>query len=389
MKKTKLKSTSKSTKRSKVNQKNLKNLKVALVHDYLREYGGAERVVEALHKIFPDAPVYVAFTDSKIAGIHWSKFADWDIRESWLTKIPFYKQLFSPLRFLAPHLFASFDFSDYDLVISSTNAYFSKAIRVPNGTHICYCHTPARSLYGYTTMTNWRSNPITRFFGNLINHYLRIIDFQVAQKVDYFIANSIETQRRIEKFYRRESKVIYPPIELPVKPPKSTQPRSYYLYVGRLAASKHVELAVEACAQLDLPLKVVGEGRGVEYLQSLASEKTEFLGAVSDEKLSELYSGAKALLFPAEDEDFGMVPVEAMGHGTPVIAHRSGGPLESIIEDKTGLFFDQLDVASLVKAIRKFEKMNLDDRQIRQHALKFGKSRFEAEIKEFVKNKIS
>ena len=362
-------------------------MKIALIHDYLREYGGAERVVEALHDLYPDAPVYVAFTDPQVAGMHWQKFADWEIHQSWLTKIPFYKKLFSPLRIFAPQYFSRFDLSEFDVVISSTNAYFAKAVQVPNGVHICYCHTPARSLYGYTTMTNWQQNPITKFAGTLINHYLRVVDFQVAQKVDHFIANSEETKRIIAKFYRRDSTVIYPPIAIPNSAPKKTS-RDYYLYVGRIAASKHVDLAVAAATTLGLSLKVAGEGKGLEHLREMAGPTVEFLGAVSDQALSELYAGAKALLFPAEDEDFGMVPVEAMGHGTPVIAHRSGGPLESVVEGKTGLFFDAFTVESLVTAVQQFEKKKWDAKTIYAHSKQFGLERFTNEIEKLVSERI-
>jgi glycosyltransferase involved in cell wall biosynthesis len=362
-------------------------MKIALAHDYLREYGGAERVLEALHRIYPESPVFVAFADPKVAGIHWQKFADWQIFQSWLSKIPLHKKLFSPLRIFAPNYFTAFNLSEYDLVISSSNAYFAKAVRVPNGVHICYCHTPARSLYGYTTMTNWQRNPFTKFVGTLINHYLRVVDFQVARKVDYFIANSEETKRRIAKYYRRDSTVIYPPIPVAeqLSDTAKSGKREYFLYVGRIAASKHVDLAIAACTQLRLPLKVVGEGKGMAHLQAMAGPTIEFLGAVSDEKLTDLYANAKALLFPAEDEDFGMVPVEAMAQGTPVIAHRSGGPLESIVEGQTGLFFDEFKVENLSVAIKSFEKIVFDPTKIHQHALKFSTERFEQEIKQFVK----
>ncbi|MDQ5951465.1 MAG: hypothetical protein QG639_746, partial [Patescibacteria group bacterium] len=192
-------------------------MKVALVHDYLREYGGAERVLESLHQLFPDAPVYTAFVDENALGIHWQKFKDWNIKQTWISDIPFHKIAYSPLRLFAPAAFKDLDLSSFDVVISSSNAYFAKAVQVPNGKHICYCHTPARSLYGYSTMSDWRSNPITRIGGSLINHYLRMVDFEVAQKVDTFIANSEETQQRITKFYRRNSTVVYPPVNVPEK----------------------------------------------------------------------------------------------------------------------------------------------------------------------------
>lgn len=370
-------------------KKDLKSLKIALAHDYLREYGGAERVVEALHEIFPDAPLYVSFVDLSVTGIHKEKFANWKIHQSWLTKIPMYRKLFSPLRIFAPQYFSAFDMSEFDVVISSTNAYFSKAIKVPNGIHISYCHTPARSLYGYTTMTNWKKNPLTKIAGTLINHYLRIEDVRIARNnVDYFIANSQETAKRIQKFYRLDSTVIYPPIEIEsgrkfVSKRKKKEDK-YYLFVGRLAMSKHVDLAIETANAMDFNLKVVGSGKGLEYLESIAGETVSFLGAVTDEKLHELYENADALLFPAEDEDFGMVPIEAMGHGIPVVAHNSGGPIETVQDGENGYLFNEFTTESMGGAIKKIEKTSFDRNKIYKYSLRFSKARFKKEIKEFV-----
>ena len=404
-------------------------MKVALVHDYLREYGGAERVLEALHDMYPQAPVYTAFVDKKSLGIHWNKFKDWKIRNTWLADIPLIKKLYSPLRFLAPTAFADLDLSDFDIIISSSNAYYAKAVKVPNGKHLCYCHTPPRSLYGYSTMSDWKKNPMIRIFGELINHYLRQVDFKIAQQVDVFIANSEETQKRIKKFYRREATIVYPPIELrhpgldpgsqkiskPVDSgsfrPCSMQARSgmtmgYYLYVNRLALAKHPELAVQACSELNLPLKLVGSGKMLESLKTKAGPSIEFLGSVTDEQLSQLYAGAKALIYPVEDEDFGMIPVEAMMHGVPVIAHYSGGPKETIIDAQwamqngqlkkekklktkeqkisTGIFFSDLSADDLKAAIMRFEKTKFDKKKITQHAQKFSKQEFERKIKELL-----
>lgn len=362
-----------------------KKIKVALVHDYLAEFGGAERVLEQLKAIFPDAPVYTAFLDKQRLGPHWQRMKNWDIRLSWLSKIPFHQQLFSPLRIFAPQYFRAFDLSAYDLVISSTNAYFAKAIRVPNGRHFCYCHTPSRSLWGYSTMTDWRKNPLIRFFGTLINHYLRVVDYYVAQDVDQFIANSKETARRIKKFYKREAVVIYPPIKLPTHPPKAKQKRQYFLYVNRLAFAKHPELAVAACTKLNLPLKVVGEGKLLPELERIAGSTIEFVGHVDDRQLADLYAGAKALLYPVEDEDFGMVPVEAMGYGVPVIAHNSGGPKETVIEGKTGILFDDLSVDGLLAAIEKFNRSKFSAKTIWQWTNQFPATHFDQAIKKLAK----
>ncbi len=360
-----------------------KHQKVALVHDYLREYGGAERVLEALHEIYPDAPVFTAFVDQKQLGLHWQRFADWDIRTTWLTKIPGYKLLFSPLRIWAPNYFRALDLSEFDLVISSSNAYFAKAVRVPNGKHVCYCHTPARSLYGYATMSNWKANPVTRVFGTLINHYLRVVDYYVAQKVGFFIANSQETARRITKFYRRESTIVYPPVHVPTKSPAKTK-RSYYLYVNRLALAKHPELAVQVCTEHNLTLKVVGSGKMLQGLQAMAGPTVEFCGAVSDEELNQLYAGAKALLYPVEDEDFGIVPVEAMAHGVPVVAHDSGGPRETIVQGKTGVLFTQLSAAGLWQAVQEAENIRFSPQALHKHAQQFSLAAFKKNITKYI-----
>ncbi len=366
-----------------------KKLRVALVHDYLAEYGGAERVLEALHQMFPDAPVYTAFVDQQRLGIQWQRFADWDIRTTWLTKIPFHKKLFSPLRIFSPQYFSVLDLSGYDLVISSTNAYFAKAVKIrPGSVHLSYCHTPSRSLWGYTTMTDWKKNPLIRFFGELINHYLRIVDVQIArERVTHFIANSKETARRIEKFYRMPATVVYPPINVPAKLP-ITKKQNYFLYVNRLAWSKHPEIAVTACSKLGLPLKVVGSGKMLRHLRQIAGPTVEFLGFVQDDDLIGLYSNAQALLYPVEDEDFGMVPVEAMAHGTPVIAHASGGPLETVIDGKTGVLFSDLTVEGLLKALQRFKLEKFKANLIWKHAQQFDQAHFKSGIQQVISSQV-
>lgn len=372
-------------------------MKVALVHDYLFEYGGAERVIEALHEIYPDAPLYTSFVDSDRLGIHWEKFKDWDIRQSFMTKIPFYKKIFSPLRLFAMNFFEQFDLSKYDVVISSSNAYFAKAVLTKSWTpHICYCHTPPRSLYGYTTMTDWKKNPLTRIAGNWINSQIKELDYLAAQRVDQFVANSEEVKNRIKKFYGKDAVIIYPPVDVEeqfttnsdLNKKDSTHGDDYYLFVSRLAFSKHPELAVKVCTEQNLPLKVVGQGKLLPKLKEIAGPTVEFTGEISDEELHRMYQGAKALLYPVEDEDFGIVPVEAMGFGLPVIAHRSGGPKETIVDGKTGVFFDELTAEGLSSAMKKFEDKSWDKQAIHQHALTFRKERFQKEIKELVEKMV-
>ncbi len=376
-----------------------KPLKVALVHDYLREYGGAERVLEVLHQMFPEAPCYTAFVDRRALGAHWARFADWQLIESPLTKLPFYKQLFSPMRIFAKWAFESFDLSDYDLVISSSNAYFAKAVRAPRGRHLCYCHTPPRVLYGYSAKSNWRQNPFFKVAGTILNHFVRQMDFAAAQSPDLFIANSQETARRIKKFYKRDSVVIHPPIALyeqaaaffatldaaALRTFTRTKANSYFLYVNRLALAKHPELAVQAATRLNLPLKVVGDGALLPQLRQMAGPTVEFVGAVADAQLQELYRGARALLYPVEDEDFGMVPVEAMAWGTPVIAHASGGPLETIVADVNGIFFEELSADGLAVAIELFRKKSAwQHTKIHQMANLYSTKYFQDQLRKLV-----
>ena len=362
----------------------MKQLRVALAHDFFVDYGGAERVVETLHEMFPNAPVYTSFVHKKALGLHWDRFKNWDIRESWAAKIPFITKLYSPLRVLAANFFSSFDLTDFDIVISSTNMYMAKAIRTRKPTiHLCYCHTPPRSLYGYSTMMSWKKNPIIRVAGELINHYMRIVDAETSKNPDIFIANSKEVQKRIQKFYRRDSVVIYPPIEIPSVPLTSTK-RDYFLYVGRLAASKHVELVIQACNEANKELKVVGQGGNLEYLKTLGGSTIHFEGGVSDERLHQLYSEAKCVIYPAEDEGFGMIAVEAMAHGTPVIVHRSGGFLESVMENETGVFFDEFTTHSLVQAMTSVESIVWDPKTLYTHAKKFSKERFKEQMLQLI-----
>jgi glycosyltransferase involved in cell wall biosynthesis len=374
-------------------------LKIALAHDYLREYGGAERVLEVLHQMFPEAPCYTAFVDKEAMGKNWARFADWQIHQSSLTRFPFYKRLFSPMRIFAKWAFEQFDLSEYDVVISSSNAYFAKAIRVPKGKHICYCHTPPRVLYGYSAKSNWRSRPLLRMAGNFLNHFVRQMDFVAGQNPDVMIANSKETQLRIKKFYSRDSVVIHPPIAVFEQAEDffknlsavelldfgKRKQDSYFLYVNRLALAKHPELAVQAATRLNLPLKVVGDGAMLEDLKKIAGPNVEFLGAVDDEQLQELYRDARALLYPVEDEDFGMVPVEAMAWGTPVIAHASGGPLETIKEGVSGLFFKELSEEGLVGAMEKFQaKENWDQSKIHQTTSLYSAQNFKKRLNQLV-----
>lgn len=382
-------------------------MKIALVHDYLREYGGAERVVEALHEIWPEAPLYTSFVDWGNLGNQGYRFKNWDIRTSPIADNWFIRKFHSPLRFLAPAIWRSLDLSDYDVVLSSSGWFMCRGVKTDSDkrqvisdkqekrktVHICYIHHPPRNLYGYATGSSLQKYWPVRLYATIVNFFLRHYDFETAQKVDYFIANSKETARRVEKFYRRDSTVIYPPIEISKGHPLLRQGvalrKAYFLSVGRLTYSKRVDLAIEAANKLKLPLKIVGTGGEEVYLKSLAGPTVEFLGSVSDEKLDELYNGAKALIFCALDEDFGLVPVEAMAHGVPVIALGQGGVLETVVSGKTGVLFNEPTVDGLTKAIYQLTNLPINQLSCIKQAEKFNKERFQREIKKFVKTKLT
>jgi glycosyltransferase involved in cell wall biosynthesis len=311
---------------------------------------------------------------------------------SWVDYIPgFAGKLHSPLRFLAASIWNRFDFSDYDLVVGSASWYVTKGFKKKGRktVEICYCHTPPRWLYGYLTSIEWQRYWLVRIYAWVVGYFMRQYDYGAAQRVDWFIANSQNTAKRIEKFYRREAKVIYPPVELPKV--GQVKREDYYLAASRIVGGKGLELAVRVADRLNLRLKIAGEPAGYRQeqkrLEGLSSGRVEFLGKVDDKELARLYAGAKAFLALASDEDFGMTPVEAMLMGTPVVAYRGGGYVESVIEGKTGVFFEKQTVESLGKAIKRLGKVGIKSEDCVRQAKKFSKERFKREIKGFVLQK--
>lgn len=363
-------------------------MKIALIHDYLKNYGGAESVLLALHELYPEAPIYTIFSKVKKDGndLLSLKFKDAKIIESWQTRIPFSDKLISPLRFLIPLIWRGFSFKDYDLVISSASWAITKGFAQGKTKEICYCHTPPRYLYGYETSKNWRKHFLIRIYASLVNHFMRLYDYKRAQKVTLFVANSKEVQSRIKKFYRKESVVINPPVDLPSFNNKSVLKKDFYLTGGRLESPKNFNLIINACNDLGLKLKIFGKGTKEEYLRSLAEKNIEFLGAVSDEEKFKLLSECKAFIVAAADEDFGITPVEAMAAGSPVIAYKGGGYLESVIDGKTGAFFDELSEECLIKALKNFDEKKYKKEDCRKQADKFSKERFKEKISQIIKN---
>ncbi len=372
-------------------------MKIAIVHDQLQEFGGAERVLVALKKIFPEAVVFTSFYNPQTLGNHAEKFKDWKIITSWADKIPFLKKLYSPLRFITPKIWESFDLSSYDLVITSSGSYMCKGVITKKPTiNICYLHHPPRYLYNYETAIEWQKYLLVKIYGNLINHSLRLWDYKGSQRVDYFIANSEETKRRIQKFYRRDAFVIYPPVNIPTKLTPISYPlaTNYYLTISRLARSKHIEVIIHAANKMKFKLKIIGTGRDMNYLKSFAGPTVELLGNVADKDVPNIYNEAKAFLFSSVDEEFGIAPVEAMGYGLPVIAFRSGGVPETVKDGINGYLFDELKPESLIKKIKQLESLPKEKylemrKNARSESEKYSLENFKKKILEFVNSKIN
>lgn len=340
---------------------NFKNLKVALVHDYLREYGGAERVLEELHNIFPHADVYTALVRPANLQVHWYRLKDWKFVISWFGKIPFVRDYPSLFRFFTPQIWESFDFSGYDIVISSSGWFMCKGVITrPETLHISYVHHQNKFLTYYETPDDWQQNWIKRLYAIMVGTPLRMWDYIGSQRPDILVANAEETRRRIQKYYRRDATVIYPPIPNPhiniAEKMKKTQ--DYLLTVNRLSKPKHIDVLIRAANETGDTLYVVGKGKELEYLQSIAHKNIKFTGEVSDIELQRLKLGARAFLFASVDEEFGMAPVEAMMYGIPVIAYRSGGLKETVEDGKNGFLVDELTPKAFVKAINKITNKN-------------------------------
>lgn len=365
-------------------------MRIAIVHDYIKEYGGAERVLERLLKIYPSADVYTSLYSPEFLGPHKKRFEDYNINTTWLQNIPRKEKFISYFRLLAPTVFKNLDLSSYDVVITSATGTYTSPNFVKIGKKtklICYCHTPPRYLYGYKTANDWDSNPgkkILKALGTIPMHFLRIADFEASQHPDNFIANSEEVKARIEKFYRRDSEVIYPPVAVPtvVKGKKE----QYYVTGGRLARAKGIDVIIKAFNKNGLPLQIFGRGFAgfEEELKKMAKSNITFVGEVSDEKKFELMAGARAFIFASYDEDFGITPVESMGVGTPVIAFSSGGVKETVIDGKTGVFYEPNTPEMLNEAIEKFEKTKINPDHCVQQAEKFSEKEFDRKIKEIV-----
>jgi len=289
---------------------------------------------------------------------------------------------------LYPWAFSSFDLSEYDLIISSSSAY-AKGIKKRKGqVHVCYCHTPMRFAWRYEDYIKRQGlGPIITRSLSAFMKPLTAWDLKTVDSVDHFIANSRFVSQRIKSIYNRDSVIIFPPVDTDRLKP-SSEDKDYFLIVSRLKAYKRIDLAVEVFSKLELPLKIVGEGPALKSLRCIAGPSVEFLGHLPDEEIGKLYAGCRALVFPGE-EDFGITPIEAAAAGRPTIAYRGGGAEETIINGKTGIFFDRQDEGSLARAVERFISLRFDKNEIAAHARKFSKDVFKERIKSFLhENKI-
>lgn len=361
-------------------------MRVALVHDFLAQYGGAEKVLEVLHEIWPEAPVYTLFYDKKNLG---NKFKGWDIRVSPIQNLPFGVNHYRWYLALMPVAIERFDLRGYDLIFSQSSAYSKGVLSHGETTHICYCLSPTRYLwsdaYEYLKGLRGVERLFKKFLPPLLT-YLRNWDYLAAQRPDEMVAISNFIAQRIEKYYRRQSSaVIYPPVEVE-KFYISKDIGDYYLLISRLRPYKKIDMAIKAFNKLKIPLKIIGTGED-KSLRQLAKSNIEFLGSVSDEEKAKYLSHCRAFIFPQE-EDFGLTAVESMASGRPVIAYKSGGALESVVDGLTGNFFEEQNWESLAEAVIKFKAEDFDPEKIRQHAFKFSKERFRIKLGDFIREKV-
>lgn len=355
-------------------------MKIAIVHEWLTIYGGSERVVEALHELYPEAPIYCLVYDARRMP---QRFQQYDIRPSFLQKMPLAKKHYQMFLPLMPYAYEQLDLTEYDVVITSSSSCAKGVITRSDALNICYCYTPMRYAWEFYYEYIHHFGKLKKFLIGWQMHQIRMWDRLAADRVDSFVAISNYIQQRIRKYYRRESAVIFPPVNTYLYQLDAKE--EFYLIVSRLVTYKRVDLAVQAFNQLGLPLVIIGDGGERENLQKQAKNNVRFLGRLSDEEIAGWYSRAKAFVFCGE-EDFGITPVEAQAAGTPVIAYGRGGVLDTVVDGQTGIYFMDATAQSLCDAIHKFEQQGVacTAEEIKQHAEQFSLKRFQQEISQYV-----
>lgn len=361
-------------------------MKLALVHDWLTNLAGAERVILAMHELWPEAPIHTALYAPDALSAAYQPGA-MDVRTSWLQRLPGATKRWRHLLPLMPTAFERFDLSGYDVVVSSAHAC-AKGVLTPSETcHICYCYTPIRYLWEMPHEYLAAAGPLQRLLWPPIGARLRVWDYVAAQRVDRFIAISQAVRRRIAKHYRRDADVIYPPVDTS-QYEAGAEREDFYLIVSRFVPYKRVDLAAEVCTALGRRLKVVGTGPDEAKVRAAAGPTVELLGYRADHDVRELYARAKGFLFCGL-EDFGLTPVEAQASGCPVIAYGAGGALETVVEGQTGVFFREPTAAALTAAITRFESATWSAAACRENASRFDLSVFNHELRTFVEASVA
>lgn len=360
-------------------------MKVALVHDYLNQMGGAERVLLALHDLYPDAPIFTSIYDPERVD---PAFRRLDIRSSFMQRLPWVSKHHQPYLMLYPLAFERLDLQEYDLILSSSSAFAKGVITRPGAIHICYCHTPMRWAWSYQEYIEGEKlvSPVRALLPLFIRR-LRQWDQATARRVDHFIANSPVVAQRIATCYQHDATVIPPPVATANYSISPTQ-EAYFLVVSRLVPYKRIDIAIEACNQLHLPLKIIGAGRDRARLKRLAGPTIEFLGWLPDEQVQHYLARCQALIHPGA-EDFGLTPLEAQASGRPVIAYGAGGALTSVIDGVTGLFFHERSPNALAQVLATFRPDRFDPLVARRHAEGFDIACFQQRIAEFIAAKTS
>lgn len=364
----------------------MEKARVALVHDWLTGQRGGEKVLEVFAEIFPDAPIYTLF---QFPGSQIGEIEKRDIRTSFLQRLPFLRgkyRLYLPLYPLAAELF---DLREYDCVISSSHCVAKGVIPHSDALHVCYIHSPMR--YAWNQYFAYFSPDKLSLFSRILIpplvHHLRVWDESSSSRVDYFIANSRNVARRINKYYRRQAEVIHPPVDARFFQ-LADREEDYYLIVSALVPYKRIDLAVEAFNRTGFPLKIVGQGPDYKKLKKSARANIQFLGSLEAQDLLQVFQGAKALIMAGE-EDFGITSLEAQACGVPVIAYGRGGATETVIPEKTGLFFPELRIESLLEALDKFRVLEFNKTTIRANAVKFSRDVFKEKVSAFFREKWS
>lgn len=359
-----------------------RQLKVALVHDWLVGQGGGERVLKCFHEMWPEAPIYTLVYDEAKAPA-WTR--ECDVRTTYIQKWPGAKSHHKLLLSFMPKAWEALDLTEYDLVISSCASCCKGVLTRPDAVHICCCYSPTRYVWDLYYEYLAGAGAIKRLFMPSMIHKVRMWDYLAAQRVDEFVVDSNFVGRRVEKFYRRQATTIYPGVRVNEQEVRDAS-EDYYLVVSRFVGYKRVDIAVDACNKLGKRLIIIGSGgEDEERLRAAAGPTVEFLGRVSDEEMRNWYAGAKAFLFPGM-EDYGLTPVEAMAAGVPVLAYGKGGALETVSDGRTGLFFYQQDADGLCECIERFERegVALSRQEIHEYSKRFSEDNFAKEFRLFV-----